>query len=44
MEEEVAVKIKELISEKLITSFEELSEYNVISENQISQWTKSFKN
>jgi len=44
MEEDIAVKIKELIDEGSITSFEELNEYNVISENQISQWTKKFKN
>ena len=43
MEEDVAVKIKELIKDGSIKSFEALTEYNVISENQISQWTKKFK-
>ena len=44
MDEEVAVKIIELIQSKNITSFEELSEYDFISNQQITQWSKFFKN
>ena len=44
MEEEVAIKIKEIIESKNITSIKEFKEYDFISENQISQWAKSFKN
>jgi len=44
MDEEVAVKIKELIDEKTINSFEALSEYDFASNQQISQWTKHFTN
>ncbi|PHS57707.1 MAG: alpha-L-glutamate ligase [Sulfurimonas sp.] len=43
MQEDVAVKIKELLSENSVKSFEELDLCNIISQNQISQWTKSFK-
>lgn len=42
MDEDVAVKIMEIIKNKNITSFEELSEYDFISNQQISQWAKSF--
>jgi len=42
MEEELAVKIIELIQDEKITSIEELSEYDFISDQQISQWAKSF--
>jgi len=43
IEEDVAIRIKELIDSKSITDFEDLDKYNVITKNQISQWTKSFK-
>ena len=43
MDEEVAVKIRETINNKKLTSFEALSEYDFISENQMSHWAKSFK-
>jgi len=42
MDEELAVKIMELIQNKSITSFEELSEYDFISNQQVSQWATSF--
>jgi len=42
VDEEVAVKIMELIQNKNITSFEELSEYDFISNQQVSQWAASF--
>jgi len=42
MDEDVAVKIMEIIKTKNITSFEELSEYDFISNQQIGQWAKSF--
>jgi len=42
MEEEVAVKIKELVDEKEITSFDELKTYDFITEQHLKKWSKSF--
>jgi glutathione synthase/RimK-type ligase-like ATP-grasp enzyme len=44
MEENVAVKIKELFQNNLISTFKELSEYDFTSKEQVSQWAKSFNN
>ena len=43
MQEEVAVKIKELIDNKEISSLEDLSKYDFVSKEQIDQWSKYFK-
>ncbi len=43
MDEEVAVKIKELLDTHTISSFEDLKEYDFISEQQFAQWQKAFK-
>lgn len=42
MDEETAVKIKELLDEGKVSSFEALAEYDFISEQQHKQWAKSF--
>ena len=42
MEEEVAVKIKELVDEEKISSFEELKNYDFITEQHLKKWSKSF--
>jgi hypothetical protein len=42
MEEEVAVKIKELVDEEEITSFDELKTYDFITEQHLKKWSKSF--
>ncbi|MEA2092266.1 MAG: hypothetical protein U9O83_07875 [Campylobacterota bacterium] len=44
MDEEVAVKIKELIQDSAISTFKELSEYHFTSKEQVSHWAKSFNN
>ncbi|MDA3908958.1 MAG: hypothetical protein PF437_07700 [Sulfurimonas sp.] len=44
MEEDVAVKIKELFQNKHISTFKELSVYDFTSKEQVSQWAKSFNN
>jgi hypothetical protein len=43
MDEDVAVKIKELLDSDAIVSFEDLKGYDFISEQQFTQWKKSFK-
>ncbi len=42
MDEEVAVKIKELIDNKEINSLEDLLQYDFVSKEQIAQWSKYF--
>ncbi|MCW8894811.1 MAG: hypothetical protein OQK48_02285 [Sulfurimonas sp.] len=44
MEEEMAVKIKELIQNGAISTFKDLSEYHFTSKKQVSHWAKSFNN
>ena len=44
IEENVAVKIKELFQNNLISTFKDLNEYDFISKEQVSQWAKSFNN
>ena len=43
MDEDIAVKIKELLDSKAITAYEDLKEYDFISTQQFAQWQKSFK-
>ncbi len=43
MDEEVAIKIKELLDTHAIASFEDLKEYDFIAPQQYIQWQKSFK-
>ena len=43
MEEEIAVKIKEMIESSEVSSFEALSKYDFITEEQTNIWVKSFK-
>ena len=43
MQEDVAVKIKELVDNKEISSLEDLSKYDFVSKEQIYQWSKYFK-
>lgn len=43
MDDESAVRIKELIASGEVSTFEELSEYDFISEQQHIQWSKYFK-
>ncbi len=42
MEEELAVKIKELVDEEEISSFDELKNYDFITEQHLIKWSKSF--
>jgi len=42
MEEEVAVKIKELIDEEEISTFEELKNYEFISAQHLKKWSQAF--
>ena len=42
MEEDVAVKIKTLVDEEEISSFEDLANYNFISKQHLKKWEKSF--
>ena len=43
MQEDIAVKIKELVDNKEISSLEDLSKYDFVSKEQIDQWSKYFK-
>ncbi len=43
MDEDIAVKIKELLDSKDISIYEDLKEYDFISTQQFAQWQKSFK-
>ena len=43
MDEEVAAKIKSLVDEGEISDFQELSQYNFISEQHLKQWSKAFE-
>jgi len=42
MDEEIAVKIKEIVEADEITNFSELEKYNVISKQHFKQWSKAF--
>ena len=43
MEDDVAIKIKDLVDEKEVTSFEDFSKYSFISKQHLKKWEKSFK-
>ncbi len=43
MDEDIAIKIKELLDSKDISTYEDLKEYDFISTQQFAQWQKSFK-
>ncbi len=43
MDEDIALKIKELLDSEAIVSFEDLKEYDFISNQQFAQWQKLFK-
>jgi len=42
MEDDVAIKIKELVDEEEISSFKDLSKYDFISAQHLKKWEKSF--
>jgi len=42
MEEDMAVKIKNLVDEEEVSSFEDLANYNFISKQHLKKWEKSF--
>ncbi|WP_373005111.1 RimK family alpha-L-glutamate ligase [Sulfurimonas sp.] len=44
MEEDVAVKIKELAQDGIISTLKDLSEYHFTYKEQVSHWAKSFNN
>ena len=44
IEEDVAVKIKELAQDGIIRTFKDLSEYHFIYKGQVNNWAKSFNN
>ncbi|MBT5934162.1 hypothetical protein [Sulfurimonas sp.] len=43
MDENVAIKIKSLVDEQKVSCFEELSRYNIISEQYLIKWSKFFE-
>jgi hypothetical protein len=43
MDEEVAVKIKELVDDGKINSLEDLLEYDFVTKEQVAQWKRYFK-
>jgi hypothetical protein len=43
MDEDIAVKIKELLDNNTISEYQDLKEYDFITTQQFAQWQKSFK-